>query len=191
MVAGLAEGEHMAKDYLNLIERALIMGISDKLNTVTGSQEIYVYGQYPETEELRFPAVVVQQVASGFEEKYFGESVTFGEADNNTTKGSGEVYGIAFLIHLFIDKDTVISINSNNIKSGASETTIYKQRRLLNWLMLNIANAVMEIDWNDYEEDELEVLERHLAQWRDIGYFPAAQWHGATAEFELYFLNLR
>jgi len=181
----------MAKDYLNLIERALIMGISDKLNTVTGSQEIYVYGQYPETEELRFPAVVVQQVASGFEEKYFGESVTFGEADNNTTKGSGEVYGIAFLIHLFIDKDTVISINSNNIKSGASETTIYKQRRLLNWLMLNIANAVMEIDWNDYEEDELEVLERHLAQWRDIGYFPAAQWHGATAEFELYFLNLR
>ena len=191
MVAGLAEGEHMAKDYLNLIERALIMGISDKLNTVTGSQEIYVYGQYPETEELRFPAVVVQQVASGFEEKYFGESVTFGEADNNTTKGSGEVYGIAFLIHLFVDKDTVISINSNNIKSGASETTIYKQRRLLNWLMLNIANAVMEIDWNDYEEDELEVLERHLAQWRDIGYFPAAQWHGATAEFELYFLNLR
>ena len=49
----------------------------------------------------------------------------------------------------------------------------------------------MEIDWDTYEEDELEVLERHLAQWRDIGFLPTAQWHGATAEFELYFLNLR
>ena len=182
----------MAKDFLNLIERALIMGISDKINTQTGSgEEIYVYGQYPDTEELRFPAVIVQQVASGFEEKFFGESVTFGDSSNSTSSGSGEVYGVAFLVHLFVDKDTEITITSNRIKNNASETTTYKQRRLLNWLMLNIANAVMEIEWNDYEEDELEVVERNLAQWRDIGYFPSAQWHGATAEFELYFLNLR
>ena len=182
----------MAKDFLNLIERALIMGISDKINTQTGSgEDIYVYGQYPETEELRFPAVIVQQVASGFEEKFFGESVTFGSSSNSTSAGSGEVYGVAFLVHLFVDKDTEITITSNRIKNNASETTTYKQRRLLNWLMLNIANAVMEIDWDDYEEDELEVIERHLAQWRDIGYFPSAQWHGATAEFELYFVNLR
>jgi len=182
----------MAKDFLNLIERALIMGISDKINTQTGSgEDVYVYGQYPDTEELRFPAVIVQQVASGFEEKFFGESVTFGSSSNSTSAGSGEVYGVAFLVHLFVDKDTEITITSNRIKNNASETTTYKQRRLLNWLMLNIANAVMEIDWDDYEEDELEVIERHLAQWRDIGYFPSAQWHGATAEFELYFVNLR
>ena len=182
----------MAKDFLNLIERALIMGISDKINTQTGSgEDIYVYGQYPDTEELRFPAVIVQQVASGFEEKFFGENVTFGDSSNSTSSGSGEVYGVAFLVHLFVDKDTEITITSNRIKNNASETITYKQRRLLNWLMLNIANAVMEIEWNDYEEDELEVVERHLAQWRDIGYFPSAQWHGATAEFELYFLNLR
>ena len=96
-----------------------------------------------------------------------------------------------FLVHLFVDKDSEISVTSNKIKTGASETIIFKQRRLINWLMLNIANAVMEIDWSDYEEEELEILERHLSQWRDIGFLPATQWHGATAEFEIYFLNKR
>tara|TARA_R100000656_G_scaffold120534_1_gene94864 strand:+ start:112 stop:660 length:549 start_codon:yes stop_codon:yes gene_type:complete len=182
----------MAKDFLNLIERALMMGISDKINSQTASgNDIYVYGQYPESEELQFPAVVVQQVASGFQEKFYGENITFGDSSNSTSSGSGEVYGVAFLVHLFVDRDTEISITSNRIKNNASETIVYKQRRLLNWLMLNIANAVMEIDWDTYEEDELEVIERHLAQWRDIGYFPTAQWHGSTAEFELYFVNLR
>ena len=168
------------------------MGISDKINSQTASgNDIYVYGQYPESEELQFPAVVVQQVASGFQEKFYGENITFGDSSNSTSSGSGEVYGVAFLVHLFVDRDTEISITSNRIKNNASETIVYKQRRLLNWLMLNIANAVMEIDWDTYEEDELEVIERHLAQWRDIGYFPTAQWHGSTAEFELYFVNLR
>ena len=41
----------MAKDYLNVIERALMMGISDKINTaVTG--DVFVYGEFPETEDL-------------------------------------------------------------------------------------------------------------------------------------------
>ena len=42
----------MAKDYLNVIERALMMGISDKINTaVTG--DVHVYGEFPETEDLK------------------------------------------------------------------------------------------------------------------------------------------
>jgi hypothetical protein len=183
----------MAKDHLNVIERALMMGISDKLNgaTLDGS-DIYVHGAFPSTEELKFPTVVVQLIASGFAEKYFGDSVTFGSQSNaGTTSGSGEAYGATYLIHLFVDKDTEISITADSIKTGSSSTIVYKQRRLINWLMLNIANAVMEIDWDVYEEDELEILERHLAQWRDIGFMPQAQWYGATAEFELYFLNLR
>ena len=186
----------MAKDYLNVIERALMMGISDKLNdpaqggTDAGS-DVYVHGQFPETEDLNFPAVVVQLVASGFAEKYFGDKVTFGSTNNTTSSGSGEAYGATYLVHLFVDKDTEISITSTPNKSGSAATTVYKQRRLVNWLMLNIANAVMEINWDDYEEDELEILERNLAQWRDIGFMPQAQWYGATAEFELYFLNLR
>ena len=167
----------MAKDYLNVIERALMMGISDKLNSaVTG--DIYVHGQFPETEELKFPTVVVQLLASGFAEKYFGDNVTFG---TDTTISAGEAYGATYLVHLFVDRDTSITIGSS----------VYKQRRLINWLMLNIANAVMEIDWSVYEEEELQILERNLAQWRDIGFMPQAQWHGATAEFELFFLNKR
>jgi hypothetical protein len=182
----------MAKDHLNIIERALMMGISDHLNgaTNTGS-DIYVHGQFPETEDLKFPTVVVQLISSGFEEQYFGESVTFGSTSNNTSTGSGEVYGATYLVHIFVDKDTEISVDSTPIKTGSEATTVYKQRRLINWLMLNIANAVMDIDWDVYEEDELEILERHLNQWRDIGFMPQAQWYGATAEFSLVFLNLR
>jgi hypothetical protein len=171
-------------------------GISDKLNdpaqggTDAGS-DIYVYGQFPETEEIQFPAIVVQLVASGFAENYFGDKISFGNAGNNTTSGLGEAYGATYLIHLFVDRDTEISVTSTPIKSGGAATIKYKQRRLVNWLMLNIANSIMAISWDDYEEDELEILERHLAQWRDIGFMPQAQWHGATAEFELFFLNLR
>ena len=64
----------MAKDFLNVVERALIMGISDKINSVTAEgEDVYVFGQFPETEELKFPAIVVQQVASGIEENFYGE----------------------------------------------------------------------------------------------------------------------
>ena len=174
----------MAKDYLNIIERAMMMGISDKINSaVTG--DVYVFGQFPETEDLKFPAIVVQQVSSGFEEQFFGDNITFG---SSSTSGSGEAYGIAFLVHVFVDKETTIKIDTTG--NGTPDTD-YKQRRLLNWLMLNIANSVMEINWDDYEEEELEILERHLSQWRDIGFLPSSQWHGATAEFEIYFLNKR
>ena len=167
----------MAKDYLNVIERALMMGVSDKINSaVTG--DIYVHGQFPETEDMKFPTIIVQQVASGFEEKFHGDSITFG-SDSSTS--SGEIYGISFLVHIIVDKNTEIDIGG----------TKYKQRRLVNWLMLNIANSIMEIDWSVYEEEELEIVERHLDSWRDIGFLDALKWYGATAEFEIYFLNKR
>ena len=174
----------MAKDYLNVIERALMMGVSDKINAaVTG--DVYIHGQFPETEELKFPSIVIQQVASGFEEKYYVEDVTFG---SDSTSSKGEVYGMAFLVHVFVDRETTLKIDTTG---NSTPDTDYKQRRLLNWLMLNIANSVMEINWSDYEEEELEILERHLSQWRDIGFLPSTQWNGATAEFEIYFLNKR
>ena len=167
----------MARDYLNVIERALMMGLSDKINAaVTG--DIFVHGQFPESEDMKFPSIIVQQVASGFEEKFQGEKITFG---TDTTSSSGEIYGMSFLVHIIVDKETIIDIGGID----------YKQRRLVNWLMLNIANAIMEIDWSVYEEEELEILERHLTSWRDIGYIETVQWYGATAEFEIYFLNKR
>ena len=169
----------MAKDYLNVIERALMMGISDKINgaTATGS-DVYVFGQFPDANQLKFPAVIVQMTASGFEEQFFGQDVTFGASG---ATGTGEVYGVTYLVHILMDKDTELTIGSD----------VYKQRRALNWLMLNIANAVSDVDWSIYEEEELEVLERHLKSWRDVGFLAEFQWYGATAEFVLYFKNYR
>ena len=108
-----------------------------------------------------------------------GDNVTFG---SDTSSSSGEVYGITFLIHIFTDENTVIPLG---------KTARYGQRRLTNWMMLNIANAIQGLDWAVYQEQELEVLERHLAQWRDIGFMPQAGWYGATAEFDIFFLNKR
>ena len=168
----------MAKDYLNVIERALMMGLSDKINTLTGTgEDIYVFGQFPETEELRFPCIVIQQVASGISEKYFGETITFGDEQNQT----GEAYGIGFMIHLMTDKETAITVGSSD----------YKQRRLLNWLMLNVANALQDINWNDYEEEDLEILERHVLAWNDIGFMPQMDWYGASCKMSVVFLNKR
>ena len=54
----------MAKDFLNVIERALMMGISDSINSLTESgEDIHVFGEFPEVEELKFPAVIVQPVS--------------------------------------------------------------------------------------------------------------------------------
>ena len=167
----------MAKDFLNVIERALMMGISDKINTaVTG--DVYVFGQFPETEELKFPAIVVQMVASGFDEQFMGQSTTFGVG---STGGTGEIYGVSYLVHVLLEKETELTIGSES----------YKQRKLLNWLMLNIANAVSDIDWAVYEEEELEILHRKLEMWRDVGFLTSFQWYGATAEFTLHFKNFR
>ena len=168
----------MAKDYLNVIERALMMGISDKINGLTAAgDDIYVFGQFPETEELRFPCIVIQQVASGISEKYFGEKITFGAETGQT----GEAYGIGFMIHLMTDRETSITVGSED----------YKQRRLLNWLMLNVANSLQDIDWDTYEEEDLQILERHVLAWNDIGFMPQMQWYGSSCRMSLVFLNKR
>ena len=167
----------MAKDFLNVIERALMMGVSDSINSETTSgSDIYVYGEFPETEDLKFPAVVVQHVGSGFEQQMMGQQMTLGGVS-----GTGEIYGVAYTVHIILEKETKITIGS----------TTYKQRRLLNWIMLNLANAVMDIDWDTYQEEELDVHERHLRQWRNIGFMKELNWYGASADFMLTFSNFR
>ena len=153
------------------------MGISDKINsaTATGS-DIYFYGEFPEAEEVKFPAVVIQQVASGFSEQMMGQSMTLGGAS-----GTGEIYGVAYTVHIILERETEITIGSE----------VYKQRRLLNWLMLNLANAVMDINWDTYQEEQLDVHERHLETWRNIGFMEELQWYGASADFMLTFSNFR
>tara|TARA_R100000988_G_C3977958_1_gene155243 strand:+ start:141 stop:665 length:525 start_codon:yes stop_codon:yes gene_type:complete len=174
----------MAKDYLNVIERALMMGISDSVNTLTESgEDIHVFGEFPETEDLKFPAIIVEHTGSGFEEQFMGQKVTLG-----STSGTGETYGASYAIHLICEKETQIQVASG---SFSASNAYYKQRRLLNWMMLNVANAIMDVDFDNYEEEDTQVLERHLNAWRNVGFIPDLQWYGATAEFLITFTNVR
>lgn len=167
----------MAKDFLNVIERAILMGVSDKINTATATgSDIHFYGEFPEAEEVKFPAVVIQQVASGFTEQMMGQSMTFGGAS-----GTGEIYGISYNIHIICERKSEITIGG----------VVYKQRKLLNWIMLNLANEITDLDFSSYQEENMEVLERRLLAWRDIGYMPEFQWYGASCDYTLTFKNYR
>tara|TARA_Y100000401_G_scaffold84032_1_gene69327 strand:+ start:189 stop:713 length:525 start_codon:yes stop_codon:yes gene_type:complete len=174
----------MAKDFLNVIERALMMGISDSINSLTESGEnIHVFGEFPEVEELKFPAIIVEHTGSGFEEQFMGQNVTLG-----SSSGTGEIYGASYMIHLICEKESQIQVVSG--ASSASDV-YYKQRRLLNWMMLNVANSVMDVNFDTYEEEDTQIIERHLNSWQNIGFIPELQWYGASAQFMLTFTNIR
>ena len=174
----------MAKDFLNVIERALMMGISDSINGLTESGEnIHVFGEFPEVEELKFPAIIVEHTGSGFEEQFMGQNVTLG-----SSSGTGEIYGASYMIHLICEKESQIQVVSG--ASSASDV-YYKQRRLLNWMMLNVANSVMDVNFDTYEEEDTQIIERHLNSWQNIGFIPELQWYGASAQFMLTFTNIR
>jgi len=167
----------MARDFLNVIERALLMGVSDKINAATADgSDVYFHGEFPEVEDIKFPIVIIRQIASGFIQQMAGQKMTFGGAS-----GTGEIYGLGYSIHIICEKKTEITIGDD----------VYKQRRLLNWLMLNIANEITDLNFADYKEEELEVIERQLLGWRDIGYMPEFQWYGASCDYSLSFKNFR
>jgi hypothetical protein len=167
----------MAKDFLNVIERALLMGVSDKINSATASgSNIHFYGEFPESEEVKFPAVIITQIASGFVQQLMGQKMTLG-----SSSGSGELYGIGYSIHIITERDVEITIGGE----------VYKQRKLLNWLMLNIANEITDLNFDEYKEEDMEILERDLLGWRDIGYMPEFQWYGASCDYSLVFKNFR
>lgn len=174
----------MAKDFLNVTERALMLGISDTINALTESgEDIHVYGEFPEVEEIKFPAIIVQHTGSGFEEQMMGQSISLG-----SSSGTGEIYGATYMIHVICEKESRIQVVSS--ASSASNVS-YSQRRLLNWLMLNVANAVMDMNYDTYEEEDTQVIERHLNSWQNIGFIPDLQWYGASAEFLITFTNIR
>ena len=174
----------MAKDFLNVIERAIMMGISDNINGLTeDGQDIHVFGEFPEVEELKFPAIIVEHTGSGFEEQFMGQSVTLG-----SSSGTGEIYGASYTLHVICEKESQLQVKST--ASSASDV-YYKQRRLLNWLMLNVANSVMDINFDTYEEEDTQVIERHLNSWQSVGFIPNLQWYGASADFTITFTKIR
>jgi len=117
-------------------------------------------------------------VGSGTEEKFMGKKVTFGSSNTQTT---GEIYGVVYVIHLIIDKDSQVNVDNNGTIEG------YKQRRLLNYLMLNVANAIQDMDF----PSTVEITERHLQSWTDVGFAADLELWGATATLAVYFENYR
>jgi hypothetical protein len=191
------------RDYLNVIERKIVDELRLYFNTVNGganSGKVYVSGQYPEPETMTFPSIVIQQIGSGFEESMIGEKVTMTDpVDGSVDTYTGEIFGIAFLIHIIIDKEAELDVGTS-----PQGSTKYRQRRLLNWLMLNIANTINSIDWEkqvmakptglDYNpqyDASVEVIQRNLQAWRDVGFNPALQFWGASAQMMLTFKNYR
>tara|TARA_R100000458_G_scaffold57682_2_gene64251 strand:+ start:1895 stop:2458 length:564 start_codon:yes stop_codon:yes gene_type:complete len=183
-------------DHLNFIERKLIDKLREgEYNTITAGNiaktnawvagagtpptngEVAVYGQFPTTAETVYPCIITEMAANGIEEQFMGQKMTSGSSTQ-----VGELYGVAFNIFVSVDRDSSMSVDTG---SGA-ET--YKERRLLNYLMLNVANVLMDID---FTEATFNVTERHFSGFRDIGYNPDLETWNAICSMVVVFKNTR
>lgn len=160
----------MPNDFINLIEREIITQLRTDFDTA------HVFGQFPEAVDTSYPAIIVQLVASGVDEQFMGRQVTFGTSDTQTT---GEIYGMVLNLHLIVDKESVIDVGDPAVG--------YKQRRLLNYLMLNVANSITDLTF----PSTVEILERHMQAWSEIGYVPELELWGASAVYMVSFKNWR
>ena len=172
----------MPVDHLNIVERKLIDNLrTGTYNTAAGtgtawsSSDVTVFGQFPSTDQTKYPAIITEMAANGIEQQYFGQNITFGNSD---TAAKGELYGVAFNIHLMVDRDCSITISGEP----------YKERRLLNYLMLNSANVLMDVD---FSATTTEVTERHFSGFREVGYNPDLETWNAVASMVIVFKNNR
>jgi hypothetical protein len=167
-------------DHLNYIERTLV----DNLRTGTyktgwdaasatawPSGEVKVFGQFPEAEEAEYPCIIVQMVANGIEEQFLGMDMS---GDKR-----GELYGAAFQIHCMVNTESTLS-------SGDGQG--YKQRRLLNYLMLAAANIIQDCD---FSPAATEVVSRYHTGFKEIGYDPTLELYAATTGMIIVFRNSR
>ena len=162
----------MANDFINIIERDIIDELRDKFPNA------HIFGQYPEAVNAQWPAIILEMVGSGIQEKFMGKKVTFGTSNTKTT---GEIHGVIYVIHLIVDKDSQMNVDNSGTIEG------YKQRRLLNYLMLNVANTIQDMNFSS----SLEIIERNLQSWTDIGFSPNLELWGATATMSIFFENYR
>ena len=169
-------------DHLNIIERKLIdnlrtgtLNIEAGTDTAWSTSDITVFGQFPTTDEVKYPCVVCQLSANGVETQFMNQKLTYGSSN---TEAVGELYGVAFNIQIAVDRASTITV------SGAP----YKERRLLNYLMNNCANVLMDCDFNT---TDTEVVERHFAGFRNIGYNPNLEVWAAEANMIVVFKNYR
>ena len=172
----------MPVDHLNIVERKLIDNLrTGTYNTAAGTStawsaaDVTVFGQFPSTDETKYPAIITEMSANGIEEQYFGQNLTFG---GSGTAAKGELYGVGFKIHVLVDRASTITIDGEP----------YKERRLLNYLMLNSAIVLMDVD---YSATTTEVVERHFTGFTDIGYNPELEIWAAMATMVIVFKNNR
>lgn len=160
-------------DFINTIERAII----DQLRTDFSG--FTVYGQYPSQVDVSYPCIVVEQIANGADTQFYGQNTTFGGSDK-----TGEVYGLGFRFHLIVDKASSKSISPD----GGGSAEVYKQRRLLNWAMLNVANTLMDIT---FDAAKVQVIERRFNGFSEVGYESQLELWGSTATMMVTFENFR
>ena len=167
-------------DHINNIERTLIDNMRNgRYNNSNGiasgsawaSGTVNVFGQYPEPEDRKFPSIIIAQAANGLDEQFMGQAIQGSE-------DIGEMYGIGFMVHLTIDKDSVIEVDGEG----------YKQRRLLNYLMLGCANVLMD---TDFTATDTEVVERHFTGWTQVGYLAEKEIWGSSCSYLMTFKNSR
>jgi len=170
----------MPVDHLNIVERKLIDNLrTGTYNTAAGtstawtSSDVTVFGQFPTTDQTKYPCIVTEMVANGIEQQFMGQNISFG-----TDEKKGELYGVGFNIYLMVDRDCSITIDGEP----------YKERRLINYLMLNSANVLMDCN---FSATNTEVVERHFSGFRDIGYNPDLETWNAMASMVIVFKNNR
>ena len=185
-------------DHLNNIERALI----DKLRlgtyrtatstaTAWSNGDVTVYGQYPTTDDVNYPSIITEMVANGMEQQFMGQKLT----NNAGTDARGELYGVGFNIHIMVDSESSITVT--NTTSGGDVAQPYRQRRLLNYLMLNCANILMDLDFSNITKGATgtpaatEVDQRMFSGFRDLAYNPDLDLWMATASMVVVFKNSR
>ena len=158
-------------DYINIIERALIT----KLRLIFPG--CHVFGQYPEAEGVAYPAIILEITSSGVFDKFIGEGVTFGGVAKK-----GELVGLVYMIHLILDKNAQLTVNDE----------VFKQRRLLNYLMLTVANTFTDMGNAGSEwPATVEVTQQELSNWTDIAYDAEMELWGGSAVYLLVFKNYR
>jgi len=158
-------------DFINIIERKII----DQLRTDFPS--CHVYGQYPESTNIQYPCIILEIEGSGPFQKMMGEKVSFGSTDY-----TGELYGIIYVIHVLIDRKSDITVDG----------TKYKQRRLQNYLLLNVANTMTDLGTTAKPwPATVDVIEQELQNWVDVGYDAQMELFGASVTFMVAFQNYR
>ena len=171
-------------DHLNNIERRLIDNLrtgTHKGGTAWSSGDVSVFGEFPEPEDIKYPCIVLSQRSSGLEEQFMGQAITI-TVSGATTESYGELFGASYDCSVMVDKESAMT--------PAGQTDVYKQRRLLNYIMLNTANIFMDSSFGD-DAVGTEVEQHIFTGFRDVGYSNTMEIWGAATGFIMTFKNSR